>query len=135
MNYKIKNVIFSGPCTIVLWNDGTKTIVRCENEFFDKEKGLAMAICKKVLGTNNSGSNYYDIFKKWCPDEEEQHDIQEIMIKKFNFPDDSTKNTHHITVKEFAKTAGVSESTIRKRLRNGEYPGAIKQSGSWLIPN
>ena len=115
MNYKIKDVIFSGPCTIVLWKDGTKTIVRCENEFFDREKGLAMAICKKVLGTNNSGSNYYDIFKKWCSEEEINQD----------------KITHYITVKEFSKTAGVSESTIRKRLRAGQFPGAIKQSGAW----
>ena len=58
----IKNVIFSGPCTIVQWTDGDKTIVRCENENFDKEKGLAMAIAKKALG--NEG-NYYDVFKKW----------------------------------------------------------------------
>ena len=67
----IKNVIFSGPCTIVLWEDGTKTIVRCEKDVLDPEKGLAMAIAKKALGTNKSGSNYYDIFKKWLPKEEE----------------------------------------------------------------
>jgi hypothetical protein len=75
----IKNVIFSGPCTIVLWEDGTKTVVRCNNvyhvrgsktlEKFDPEKGLAMAIAKKALGTNESGSNYYDIFKKWLPED------------------------------------------------------------------
>lgn len=67
----IKNVIFSGPCTIVMWEDGTKTIVRCEKDVLDPEKGLAMAIAKKALGTNKSGSNYYDIFKKWLPKEEE----------------------------------------------------------------
>jgi hypothetical protein len=66
----IKNVIFSGPCTIVLWEDGTKTIVRCEKDALDPEKGLAMAIAKKALGTNKSGSNYYDIFKKWLPKDE-----------------------------------------------------------------
>ena len=63
----IKNVIFSGPCTIVQWSDGDKTIVRCENEEFDPEKGLAMAISKKVLG--NKG-NYYETFKKWMPKED-----------------------------------------------------------------
>lgn len=66
----IKNVIFSGPCTIVMWEDGTKTIVRCEKDVLDPEKGLAMAIAKKAMGTNKSGSNYYDIFKKWLPKEE-----------------------------------------------------------------
>ena len=67
----IKNVIFSGPCTIVQWTDGDKTIVRCENENFDKEKGLTMAIVKKLFGTNESKSNYNDIFKKWLPEEKD----------------------------------------------------------------
>lgn len=63
---EIKKVIYSGPCTIVLWSDGDKTIVRCKNEEFDKEKGLAMAVTKKFMGTNASKSNYNDIFKKWA---------------------------------------------------------------------
>lgn len=63
----IKRVIFSDPCTIVLWEDGTKTIVRCTDEKFDKEKGLAMCIAKKSLG--NKGK-YYDVFKKWIEEEE-----------------------------------------------------------------
>ena len=45
-----KQVIFNPPCTIVLWNDGSKTIVRCFNEEFDPEKGFSMAIAKKILG-------------------------------------------------------------------------------------
>ena len=63
----IKKVIFSDPCTIVIWSDGTKTIVRCTDEKFDKEKGLAMCIAKKSLG--NKGK-YYDVFKKWIEEEE-----------------------------------------------------------------
>lgn len=59
----VKKVIFNNPCTIVVWADGTKTIVRSQyGDNFDPEKGLAMAISKKALG--NSG-NYYDEFKKW----------------------------------------------------------------------
>ena len=65
---EIKNVIFNDPATIVFWNDGTKTVVKAENEPFDPEKGLAMAIAKKALG--NKG-NYYNKFKKWLPKEEE----------------------------------------------------------------
>lgn len=67
----IKKVIFSDPATIVIWEDDTKTIVRAgknnkgKKEKFDPEKGLAMAICKKLYGTNASGSNYYDVLKKW----------------------------------------------------------------------
>ena len=67
MPYSIKKVYFNDPVTVVLWTDGTKTIVRCENEAFDPEKGLAMAISKKALG--NKG-NYYKTFTKWLPKEE-----------------------------------------------------------------
>lgn len=61
-NFDIKDVIFNDPATIVLWSDGTKTVVKADKEDFDPEKGLAMAISKKALG--NKG-NYFDIFKKW----------------------------------------------------------------------
>lgn len=62
---EIERVHFSGPCTVVIWKDGSKTIVRCRgNDQFDPEKGLAMAIAKKALG--NKG-RYYDIFKKYLP--------------------------------------------------------------------
>lgn len=60
---EIKNVIFNDPATIVFWGDGTKTVVKCgEDDIFDPEKGLAMAISKKFLG--NQG-NYYNEIKKW----------------------------------------------------------------------
>lgn len=45
----IDKVIFQKEHTIVLWGDNTKTVVRCFEENFDKEKGLAMAICKKCI--------------------------------------------------------------------------------------
>lgn len=59
---QIDKVIFNEPATIVLWKDGSKTVVKAgKDEYFDKEKGLAMAISKKVLG--NKG-NYFNTFKK-----------------------------------------------------------------------
>ena len=65
---KIKNVIFNDTATIVFWSDGTKTVVKCgKNDIYDPEKGLAMAVAKKYLGTNKSHSNYMDEFKKWLP--------------------------------------------------------------------
>lgn len=71
-SFAIKKVIFNNPATIVLWADGTKTVVKCgEDDIYDPEKGLAMAISKKALG--NQG-NYYNTFKKHLPDEEEVDD-------------------------------------------------------------
>ena len=62
---EIKNVIFNDPATIVFWEDGTKTVVKCQDgDEFDPEKGLAMAIVKKAYG--NKG-NYCNKLKKWLP--------------------------------------------------------------------
>lgn len=64
---KIKKVIFNNPATIVFWSDGTKTVVKAgANDIFDPEKGLAMAISKKMLGNNYTA---YGRFKKWLPKE------------------------------------------------------------------
>lgn len=59
----IQQVIFNPPATIVIWRDGSKTVVKCgENDIFDPEKGLAMAISKRAFGDNR---DYYEIFAKW----------------------------------------------------------------------
>lgn len=59
----IKNVYFNDPVTVVLWDDGTKTIVKCQDgDTYSKEVGLSLCISKKALG--NKG-NYNEIFKKW----------------------------------------------------------------------
>lgn len=43
------NVIFQGTHTVVVWDDGEKTVVNCFDEEFDKEKGLAMALAKRFI--------------------------------------------------------------------------------------
>jgi len=50
----ISRVIFSNPATIIFWNDGTKTVVKkSEDDAWDPEKGLCMAIIKKINGKTN----------------------------------------------------------------------------------
>lgn len=44
----IERVIFNDPATIVFWTDGTKTVVKTHDEPFDPEKGIAMALVKKM---------------------------------------------------------------------------------------
>ena len=116
----IKNVIFSGPCTIVQWSDGDKTIVKCENEDFDKEKGLAMAIVKKLFGTNESKSNYNDIFKKWIHEE------------KSETVGEYTNKPIAVSLKKYAEDNNISVSTLRRKAANGEIP-AFKINGKWMI--
>jgi hypothetical protein len=55
---EIKQVIFNNPATIIMWKDGTKTIVKVHNEEFDEEKGFAMAYLKKVFGDRNKYMKY-----------------------------------------------------------------------------
>lgn len=63
LNPKPTKVIFNPPATIVFWSDGTKTVVQTrDDDEFDPEKGLAMAISKKALGNKHE---YYHVFKKW----------------------------------------------------------------------
>ena len=59
----IKKVIFNNPATIVFWEDGTKTVVKCQDgEKFDQEKGIALCYMKKICG--NTG-NFNEVFKEW----------------------------------------------------------------------
>ena len=70
----IKNVIFNPPATIVFWTDGTKTVVKTQNnEPFDPEKGLVMAYFKKMHG--NKG-HYFEEIKKWTEKYEDQNTVK-----------------------------------------------------------
>lgn len=76
--FDIERVIFNEPATIVLWKDGTKTVVKADGDYFDPEKGLAMAIAKKALG--NQG-NYFNTIRKWR-DTYKPKDMD--IVEKFN---------------------------------------------------
>ena len=71
----IKKVKFNPPATIVFWTDNTKTVVKCNGEDYDPEKGLAMCISKKFLGDKG---NYYEVFKKWLPKEDDSDVVQKV---------------------------------------------------------
>lgn len=58
----IKKVIFNDPATIVIWDDGTKTVVKCsEGDTYSEWSGLAFCICKKLMG-----DEFHKVFKHWC---------------------------------------------------------------------
>ena len=67
---QFKEVIFHGPATIVLWQDGTKTVVKCtEGDTINYEMGVAMATLKKVFGDAGYG-RYKKRMKEWIPEKE-----------------------------------------------------------------
>ena len=58
-----EKVIYNDPATIVLWADGTKTVVKCDpKDKYDKTKGLALCFMKKALGNTSRALN--DILHK-----------------------------------------------------------------------
>lgn len=65
---EITNVYFNDPVTVVLWDDGTKTIVKCQDgDVYSEETGLSLCITKKALGNM---PNFNNVFRKWVPDHE-----------------------------------------------------------------
>ena len=48
---QVRNVIFNPPATIVFWEDGMKTVVKCsKDDTYDPERGFELAFLKRVLG-------------------------------------------------------------------------------------
>ena len=60
----VKKVIYNGPATIILWNDGTKTVVKCkEGDPYSPEAGFALAVLKRLTG--NDFHKYLRKVTKW----------------------------------------------------------------------
>lgn len=76
--YQIAEVIFNEPATIVFWEDGTKTVVKCqEDDVFMPETGIALCYMRKLF--NNKG-NYNEILKKWSEKYYEDGEQEEVNL-------------------------------------------------------
>ena len=55
---KPTKILIQGTATIIWWSDGTKTVVKCrKGDKMDPEKGIAMCVMKKFMGTNETRDN------------------------------------------------------------------------------
>lgn len=62
---EISKVVFNNPATIVFWEDGTKTVVKCmEGQEFNEYYGVACAIMKRFFGNNSKASAFVEKFKE-----------------------------------------------------------------------
>ena len=135
MGNMVKKVIFNDPATIVIWGDGSKTVVKRQNgEKFDKEKGLALCYMKKMLGNK---SNFNNVFKEWIKPEvtgvyDERHPelgIQDIPSKNKMYPanvvrikDVDLKFIHKymrdngITYQHISNVSGLHIDTVKRAL-------------------
>lgn len=60
-NTTIDKLFFSGDTTIIMWTDGTKTVVQpMEGEPFDPEVGIAMGIVRKLFGSRHQLTKFVD---------------------------------------------------------------------------
>lgn len=68
MQFKPKKVIFNDPATIVIWADGTKTVVKCQKpDKYNKTTGLALCFMKRAL--DDSSRTFNDILHEYIVDE------------------------------------------------------------------
>lgn len=82
-NDEIDRVIFNNPATIVIWSDGTKTVVKCQpGDVYDQEKGLLLCIAKKHFGNKGNFNNELKKFIPELPSVEEMRTILNEFCKK-----------------------------------------------------
>lgn len=62
VNFCVNKVIFNGPATIVIWGDGTKTVVKCKDgDSYSKWAGFALCFAKHLYG-----DDFHRQFRHWC---------------------------------------------------------------------
>ena len=118
-NLAIKDVIFNPPATIILWMDGTKTVVKDQGEvFYDPEKGMAMAVAKNAFG--NEGNyfiqfeKYLDIYEKKQENESaKSNTVLSDIIEKFR---NSLTRANYNTVPNEKRTKIDTEIVFKNRL-------------------
>ena len=58
----IKKIVYNPPATIVFWNDGTKTVSKCESgDIYTKEMGFMLCVLKKKYGNKT----FHDMMEKY----------------------------------------------------------------------
>jgi hypothetical protein len=60
-----KKIIYNPPATIVFWEDGTKTVVKCSrHDLYSPYGGFCAALAKKVYGSGRRIQKYVDSGEK-----------------------------------------------------------------------
>lgn len=128
----IKNVIFNPPATIILWNDGTKSVVKCQNgEPYDAEKGFALAYLKKLLG---NGNTFNKEINKWVTYEPPKVEEVKPKSKYYNGYIKCVDNSGN----ELGYTVGKTYKVVDGKFRNnygaemyGWYPDGFRTFSEW----
>ena len=80
----IKKVITSDPATIVFWNDGTKTVVKCQDpDTYSPKLGVLYALARKVYSKTDY-SEFLDKMEQLDVDEQKSRPV--FLRKSLNIP-------------------------------------------------
>lgn len=83
----IKQVIFQAPATIILFEDGTKSVVKVNgDDMYNKQIGFLLALCKGCFDNKS-----YDVILRLIDDFNDQENKKEIKLKTYlNLPPKSS---------------------------------------------
>lgn len=76
--------------TTVVWNDGTVTIVHCDGEEFDAEKGIAMCFMKKVFDNRGCFNDFLKTYledKNWTQKPKTKSELRAVGTYTFTLED------------------------------------------------
>lgn len=80
-----KKIIYNNPYTCVLWDDDTKTIVKCmEGETWSEEMGFAACLLRKLYGPRTSYKKMLEsvTYREYSKEEKKRY-LAEKKAKKF----------------------------------------------------
>lgn len=124
----VKKIIFNGPKTIVLWSDGTKTIVSMSKDEprFDPEAAFCAAYTKKMFGTNSKikrviaeKSNY----EEWKEKEEPDNQLYKLGLKALAGCEDVDLKAIESWAKESEKFQDILAQMMYEILTGHPYEG------------
>ena len=76
----VSKIIFNPPATIVFWEDGTKTVVKCAAEDeFSEYYGFLAALGKKVYEKNGQIKKLIDKKAEWHENKKGEKDISDVI--------------------------------------------------------
>lgn len=80
----IRKVIYNAPATIIMWEDGSKTVVKCsEDDVYDPMTGFLLCYLKHSLG--NDSAAFHRFLKDFGPKPEQYNsadiDLQQAYAK------------------------------------------------------
>ena len=77
----VSKIIFNPPATIVFWEDGTKTVVKCSAEDeFSEYYGFLAALGKKVYENNSQIKKLIDKKAEWHENKKDEKDIPDVSM-------------------------------------------------------